>query len=718
MNQDKPSHRSSGALTRHPIRWQASAQHEAAPLFTFVVVADTHVNESDDSSSSPCRTNRLANDRARHVFHEVAAMDPQPDFVLHLGDIVHPVPSLPSFGEAIGRFKAIAAQIACPLHVVPGNHDVGDKKVEWMPAGQVCDNYLAVYRQAFGPDFYAFDHGPVRFIALNSLLLNSGLPDEQRQRAWLERQLEECAAQDRRAFLFMHYPPFIHDEQERGNYDNVDEPARSWLVSQMRRRPVEAVFAGHVHNFWYDRVGSADLYMLPSTAFLRHDFTEFYRVGPADEFGRGDVEKFGYFVVDVHADGHVAYSVKTHGRKLREHEQPPAAPTAYLSHPRVAAFERVGAEMRHPWTESSQIAATGGVQEFGRKWARNDYPLLAQWEMGLRLAKVPDIDATEPQARKRMELMARTGTRYVVTCLGLPKLEPDAEQLRNAGIVAVEVNCTKATFDRQRTALREWRQESGVEVFLSTIHAFDDSHFDGTHFSHFVKAGLTLNEFDAHTLFVRTAIEDRSIDGVTVRVEASDDLASAAARIDRFAVETGAQVLASLKTSGANLATERSDDTEFVQRVAQAMLLSLASTRVRYVFDTFMDVDRGYFPRHGFIDRRFDMRPQARAFQALNALLAEATAPSNAATQPPVVWCVGTRVTHRSLAPAGESGGGGPSSGRTLAPIVFCSFDCRFAGVGERNIATPSRQPAGPAGGIGAPIRLHGTASRAPKWLG
>ena len=71
-------------------------------------------------------------------------MDPQPDFVLHLGDIVHPVPSLPTFAEAVDRFKSIASQIAMPLHVVPGNHDVGDKKVEWMPADQVCEDYLEV----------------------------------------------------------------------------------------------------------------------------------------------------------------------------------------------------------------------------------------------------------------------------------------------------------------------------------------------------------------------------------------------------------------------------------------------------------------------------------------------------------------------------------------------------------------------------------------------
>ncbi len=617
----------SSRLTRHPIR-PASQRASAGqtPLLSFVVVADTHVNERDDASSSPFQTNRLANDRARHVFRDIAAMDPQPSFVLHLGDIVHPVPSLPTFGEAVDRFKDIAAQVKVPVHLLPGNHDVGDKRVEWMPADQVCDDYLAVYRAAFGPDFHAFDQGPARFILLNSLLLNSGLPDEQRQRDWLEQQLDDCAAQRRRAFLFMHYPPYIYEDKERSSYDNVDEPARSWLLAQMRRAPVEAVFAGHVHNFWYDRVGNADFYMLPSTAFLRHDFTEFYRVAPTGEFGRADVGKFGYFIVDVFADGHVAYSVKTHGRQAGAGRAAGPLPTTYLSYLKASAFDRVCVELRHPWTEASQISATGGVQEFGRKWARNDYPLLALWEMGARLSKVPDIDAAEAPSRARMELMARMGHRYVVTCLGRPRLALDAAQLRAAGIDTIEVNCTLATFEKHKGVLREWRQTTGTEVLLSKIHTFDDSHFDGKHFSHFVKAGFTLDELAAQETPVRAAIADGSLDGVTVRIEPHDDLIGAAVRLQRLADATGARILASLKTSGPNLATERADDRGFVQRVAQATLLSLASTQIRYVFDTFMDVDRGYYPRHGFIDRRFDMRPAARAFTTLGALLSGGSA--------------------------------------------------------------------------------------------
>lgn len=605
--------------TKHPIRVDARAKGADRPLFSFVVVADTHVNERDDTSSSPYETNRLANDRARFVFQDIAAMDPPPKFVFHLGDIVHPVPSLPTFADAVARFKDIASPLSVPLHLVPGNHDVGDKKIDWMPADQVCDNYLEIYRAAFGRDFFSFDEGALRFIAINSLLLNSGLADEQRQREWVEQQIGEAAG--RRVFLFMHYPPYIHTEGERGSYDNVDEPGRSWLLAQMRRPNVEAVFAGHVHNFWYDRVGQADFYMLPSTAFLRHDFSEFYRIAPGPEFGRGDLEKFGYFVVDVFEDGHVAYSVRTHGERATAGTAPAAPRAVHLAHPKTSTLDHVGVELRHPWAESMQISATGGVQEFGRKWARNDYPLLALWEMGARLSKIPDIDLAEEAPRERMKLMARLGHRYIVTSLGKPKGALTREEAEATGVTAFEVNATLESFKRQQGALREWRQTTGTHIYYSKIHTFDDSHFDGKHFSHFVKAGFTLAELDQARSVVLEAAKAGAIDGVTVRVEAGENLLDAAERLVAFAEDAQTLVLASLKTSGPNLATELADDCGFVARVAQAMVMSKTSARVRYVFDTFMDVDRGYFPRHGFIDRRFNTRPAARAYTTLTALL-------------------------------------------------------------------------------------------------
>ena len=591
-----------------------------SPRFSFVVVADTHVNEAEDTSTSPYETNHLANPRARHVFAEIAAMRPPPRFVVHLGDIVHPVPSLPAFHDAVGNFKAIAAQLPVPLHVIPGNHDVGDKTVDWMPAEQVCDDYLATYREAFGADWYAFDESGVRFVMLNSLLLNSGLADEARQRAWLADRID--TAGDLRVFLFMHYPPYIHRTDEAGNYDNVDEPARAWLLEQIAKPQVEAVFAGHVHNFWYDRPGEAEMYLLPSTAFLRHDFSEFCSAAPSveSEFGRGDVAKFGYFRVDVFDDGHVAYAVRSHGRQCAPDDTPDVRPRRHLAHPKTSGFDNVGVELRHPWAEVMQITATGGVQEFGRKWARNDYPLLALWEMGVRLCKVPDVDVLGSEPRERMRLMARIGHRYVVTAIGAPREAVIEAAGEDAGVFAFEANLTLGRFERHRDALRAVREASGAAVFLAKILTDREARISGTTFSHFVKSGFTVGELARHRDLIAGAMDRGEIDGITVRLEFGESLPAAARRMRAFNAQTGARILASLKLSGPGVATARTGDRETAARAAQAMVLSRCGPDILYVFDTFMDVDRGYYPRDAFIDRRFNPRPAAGVFAALASL--------------------------------------------------------------------------------------------------
>ncbi|MFA5488251.1 MAG: metallophosphoesterase [Candidimonas sp.] len=591
--------------------------------FSFVVVADTHINQDEHSSSSPYVTNTMANSRARQVFLEIAAMPEQPKFVIHLGDIVNPVPSLPTFDVAVAHFKDIIKPVKVPVHVLPGNHDVGDKRIEWMPADQVCDSFLEKYRACFGDDFFSFDEDGVRFVLINSLLINSGLEDERRQQAWLERQFEAARAEAQRVFMFMHYPPYIYSPKEKGNYDNLDEPGRSWLLGLMARPEAEAVFAGHVHNFWYDRVGGSEFYMLPSTAFLRHDFSEFFRSAPeaGDEFGRGDLQKFGYAIVDVYDSGHVCYSVRSNGRHADVGQSCTSQPMPYLTHPKVSGLASIGVELRHPWAESVQITSTGGVQEFGRKWARNDYPLQALWEMGASLAKVPDIDLTENESRRRMRVLAAVGHQFIVTCIGMPKQALLDVDLKGAGVIAFEANLTAQRFAQATENLAAIRREHGVKIFYAKLFTADPSQYDGKHFSHAVRSGFELDELDRHIDAIGRAVENGVIDGITVRLGPDQCLQDAARRMQAFHDRTGAEVLASLKLAGPGIATERADDAANVASVAHAMVLAATTRGIRFVYDTFMDVDRGYFPRHAFIDRRYNPRPMARAFTALMAIL-------------------------------------------------------------------------------------------------
>ena len=590
-------------------------------LFSFFVMADTHVNEGENASTSPYKTNLKANSRARQVFAELAAARPRGRFVVHLGDMVHPVPALPEHRTAIKQFRSLAARLDVPLRLTPGNHDVGDKSIEWMPAGRVCDEYLAAYREEFGRDYYAFEEDGLLFIVLNSLLLNSGLPGEAEQRVWVEQQLD--AATGRRVFLFMHYPPYLCSPDEESNYDNIDEPARTWLLAQIGRPEVEAAFAGHVHNFWLHCRGSAKIYVLPSTAFVRQDFAEFYAAQPGREFGRNDVGKLGYFKIDVFENGHVASLVRSWGRSCAPNEAPEDGLDLLLAHPTKSGFDSFGVELRHPWAEVVWIPSTGGVQEFGRKEARNDYPLLALLEMGSRLSKIPDVDLSDADTRDRMRLMAEFGHRFVVTTLGVPSADlVSAGSDAGVGVLAFEVNLTLREFELSCDMLRATRERSGAYLYLSVIEDGHGGRVEGSTFSHAIKSGFEPEHAERNREFISEAVADGVIDGVTVRLERSESLLSASRRLGALCSQAQCRILVSLKLHGA--AEDRwTGDREAAARVAQTMVMSKSENGVWFIFDTFMDVDRGFYPRNAFIDRRFNPRAMARTCRRLSALFPE-----------------------------------------------------------------------------------------------
>ena len=149
------------------------------PLFSFAVIADTHTRPEEGDLSSPWRVNALANARLRYVTALLNQL--RPAFVIHLGDVVHPVPALPTYGGAAQAALAMFAELEAEIRYIPGNHDVGDKPFKAMPAAAVTDDGVALYERYFGAPFGAFDHDGCRFVLINSPVLNSGLAGEETQ---------------------------------------------------------------------------------------------------------------------------------------------------------------------------------------------------------------------------------------------------------------------------------------------------------------------------------------------------------------------------------------------------------------------------------------------------------------------------------------------------------------------------------------------------------
>ena len=80
-----------------------------------------------------------------------------------------------------------------PYYLVPGNHDVGEKIHPALPKinakVSITKHAIDQYEQHFGRQRYSFEHGGCLFLVINTMLMNSGLEEEQEQWDWLEETL-------------------------------------------------------------------------------------------------------------------------------------------------------------------------------------------------------------------------------------------------------------------------------------------------------------------------------------------------------------------------------------------------------------------------------------------------------------------------------------------------------------------------------------------------
>src|ERR671910_532963 len=133
------------------------------------IASDTHL-----STITP---EAVANWRA--VVADVGA-DP-PDIVVHTGDLTADGALRP---DDLALAADELARIPVPWFAVPGNHDIGDTPLGPGQAGSIVSSgYVGQFRELFGPDHWAVDVGPWRLVGVDALVLGSGLPEEDEQRA-------------------------------------------------------------------------------------------------------------------------------------------------------------------------------------------------------------------------------------------------------------------------------------------------------------------------------------------------------------------------------------------------------------------------------------------------------------------------------------------------------------------------------------------------------
>ena len=566
-------------------------------MFRFAVISDTHMRLPESAAEGGYPSNRVATARNRYVVQCINRLGA--DFVVHLGDIVHPIPALPSHEEAVRLAGEVFSGFEAPLHILPGNHDLGDKPGALVPAPVVDEANHRVFERHWGPPFRSFDHGDCHFVLLDTPVLNSGLAREAEQRAWLEADLAGNREAGRRLFVFLHYPPFLCEADEPRHYDNIDEPARAWLLGLLGDHAAEAVFAGHVHNFFYNRLDRTDFYVLPSTAFVRPEYAELAAVGPGGEFGRDDEGRLGFFLVDVFADGHAVHPLRTYGRSGESPEEIPEP----------GGRSRLGVSLRHPWAGSVELP-TDGLDEFTRKRARPDGLIEALWELGIAKLRIPSGDLLSAEGRARVAALAARGHEFTVFSAGVPD-DGTVECLAGCRdfVAAWEVIAPAERLSETIGRIAGVRDRVGLPVYLAPVVPYLSAETGGPSFQHFASHGFSPAD----------GTIPAAVDGVTFRIAPWE---SPWERIAEIAGWTETAVAANLQLPRVDEGIAAADDLAAANHVAEAALAAAAFPRVAVFLDTFMDHDRGYYPRHGLVDRRFNPRPAFHALRRIEAVLA------------------------------------------------------------------------------------------------
>lgn len=215
-----------------PGQSQSSAGH-AEPPIRIALVSDTHTTRGADEDQPRYRG------RLDRVIAAVNAA--QVDLVVIAGDLTQN-----GKPEEIDDFKKQIEGFRAPVYYVPGNHDVGGKRIAGKDNGPPAARVEAYERGLLGPSFFARESAGVRMIGVNSPILGSGLPLEAEMWGFLEKELARPATKP--TVLFMHYPLFVKTPEEPGGaYWNVEPEPRGRLLALLKQGGVRTVLTGHLH---------------------------------------------------------------------------------------------------------------------------------------------------------------------------------------------------------------------------------------------------------------------------------------------------------------------------------------------------------------------------------------------------------------------------------------------------------------------------------------
>jgi 3',5'-cyclic AMP phosphodiesterase CpdA len=219
------------------------AQKPRAEDFTFVQISDSHIGFDKPANPDVSATFQLAVDK-------INALERQPDFLLHTGDLSH----LAKPGEFDTLDQLLRGLHQKQTFFVPGEHDL---------LGDDGKQYLERFgKGTAGRGWQSFDHKGAHFIGLNNSAQLEGMGtigDE--QMAWLKRDVAKLTASTP-IVVFAHIPLWaVYPEWGWTTRESAQ------ALDLLKRFGSVTVLNGHIHQVMQKVEGNVTFHSAMSTAF-------------------------------------------------------------------------------------------------------------------------------------------------------------------------------------------------------------------------------------------------------------------------------------------------------------------------------------------------------------------------------------------------------------------------------------------------------------------
>ena len=222
-------------------------------VFSFVQISDSHIGFNKEPNQDVTKT-------FQEAVNKINALDDQPAFLIHTGDITH-LSKPEQFDTAAQILKGAKTG---QVYYVPGEHDV------FTDDGQM---YLERFgRGTQGNGWQSFDYQGVHFVGLINVLnlkqgSGSGLGGSgfgqlgQDQLTWLEKDVKGLSSSTP-IVVFAHIPLWtIYPEWGWGTDDSAQ------ALTYLKRFGSVTVLNGHIHQILQKVEGNVTFHTARSTAF-------------------------------------------------------------------------------------------------------------------------------------------------------------------------------------------------------------------------------------------------------------------------------------------------------------------------------------------------------------------------------------------------------------------------------------------------------------------